>query len=234
MTVSPNRRRFAKRGRALHRWTGLAVAIVIAYLAVTGIVLNHSSRRERAADRTYAIAVDPRDAAHLLRGSTSGLHRSLDAGRTWREVTMLAPPRDVVDVVFAPDEPAHVYVVSRDLGIVHATDGGHIWESLPLGFVPAAEGIELHGLAAGPAGHLVLLTSSGSRVSDDGGRTWRDAPTIAEPEGDGGLSYLAHQLHTGWILGPWLTWVHDAAAIGTLVLVLTGVVIWRRGGRGPS
>jgi len=202
------------------------VLVVISSLAVTGILLNHPGLLGGERERILAEAVDPTDPGRVFRGTVSGLQVSDDGGETWREVPMLFPPDHVAAIGFAPDDPATVYAVSRDWGVVRSTDGGWVWEEVSLGFHPAAEGLRLTGLAIGPAGVLRLTTSRGVFISDDAGATWLRQGGI--DAGGRDLRDIVHDLHTGYLVADWFPLVHDAAGIGLLFLGVSGLVIWRR------
>jgi photosystem II stability/assembly factor-like uncharacterized protein len=218
-----NSRRFA---RKLHRLVGVAVSLFLLSLAVTGFLLNHPAWLGAPAERTLSLAADPTDPDRLFRGTRSCLFVSNDGGVTWDEVNMMIPLEHVVDVAFEPGAPATVYAVGRDQGVIRSTDGGYVWESVPIGFVPAAEGVHLERIAVGTGADIRLWTSSGLRASDDGGQTWVGVGETTAEVGD--LRTLVHQVHTGYIFGRGMVFAHDVAAVGTVGLIVTGLVIWRR------
>jgi len=208
----------------VHRYVGVAIALVLSSLAVTGVLLNHPTLLgEPAFDAV--VAFDPSDADRRFRGGEI-LEVSEDGGATWREVPMLVPTEDVVDIAFAPDRPRNVWVATRELGLVRARDGGVVWEPVDLGFVPLREGAEIERLALGPAGVVLVVTSAGNLISEDDGATWR--PGADRPLRPDGLRAFVHQLHTGYLVGPELVLAHDLAGVGVVCLVVSGLVIWWR------
>jgi uncharacterized iron-regulated membrane protein len=71
-----------------------------------------------------------------------------------------------------------------------------------------------------------VLTDAGQLVSDDDGVSWR--PAADAPVDVDGLYAFVHQLHTGYLVGPALVRVHDAAAVAAIALVVSGIILWRR------
>jgi len=205
---------------------GLIVAVFLLSLSITGLLLNHPTLLGAASERTLSLAADPTHPDRLFRGTRSGLLVSNDGGGSWDEVTMMIPLERVVDIAFLPGAPATVYAVGRDQGVIRSTDGGVVWESVPIGFVPAVEGVALERIALGAGDDIRLWTSSGLRVSHDGGESWmRVGETTA---GVRDLRTFVHQVHTGYIFGRGLVFAHDVTAVGTVGLIVTGLVIWRR------
>ena len=156
--------------RLLHQWVGLASSAVLVVLAISGFFLIHPGLLGGPMESTLALAVNPNDADHMLRGTLSGLYRSVDGGANWEEVPMLFHAEKVTDIVYAPDDADRVYVVMEDLGLIVSRDGGVVWESVQLGFVPVAEGVRLGRLTAGRGGRIVLATSGGWLKSGDGAK----------------------------------------------------------------
>jgi hypothetical protein len=137
--------------------------------------------RPRVAGRVAALAVDPRDPAHLLAGTAAGgVWESRDGGRHWRPRTDGQPSPAVGAVAFAPGDPAVAYagtgqgepLAALGVGLLRSHDGGASWRLL------AAEellGVGFHGLLVhhGDAGRLLAATTGGLLGSDDGGGSWR-------------------------------------------------------------
>ena len=184
------------------------------------------------------MAVDPEDHTRMFKGTNIGLYLSRDGGESWDEVPMLLPAENVVDIAFAPDETNTVYVAMKDFGVIRSYDGGSIWEHLNLPFVPAAEGIEIRSLALGPQGTIWLNTSQGALSSSNGGQIWR---WLEKEDESNGLWDVVHSIHTGYFFGEWFTYVYDVTALGLVLLIATGIYIWRttngrnsRGNRKPT
>lgn len=221
---------WGRTGRQAHRWVGLAASLLLVVLAVSGVLLTHPAWLGAPAERTLSLAAHPGDAAVILRGTTSGLWRSVDGGASWQEAAMLLPLADVVAIAFAPDDTATVYAAGRDQGLVRSRDGGWIWEPAGLAGLPSR--LRYEELAAGPHGRVHLWTDRGAFVSADGGETWTAAAPAAVAAGD--RRAWLHDLHTGRLFGRAHLLANDLAAIALVLLVATGWVLWwlgRRRGR---
>lgn len=208
----------------VHNWVGLASAAFLLALLVTGIALNHpgalipGSQAER-----LALAAHPSDPRVLYRGLSSALERSRDGGATWEEVPMLFPASEVVDIAFHPRDPRTVAVLQRWQGPLLSTDGGTVWEPVGLHFDPQAAGVELVALSFSGAGELWLETSAGLLKRPAGGE-WTSVDF--DPARKNWLR-LARTLHNGHFFGTWFVKLYDAAAVALLLLIVTGIVLWR-------
>jgi photosystem II stability/assembly factor-like uncharacterized protein len=132
----------------------------------------------------------------VLAGTTDGLFRSDDLGKTWREasgglamrhVRWMAFHPDVSDFEFAGTEPAHIFI---------SHDGGNTWRACPevaglreahrwfLPYSPAAgcvRGFTFNGERA-----YAAVEVGGVLRSDDRGETWRLAEgSTGNPDLDG-------------------------------------------------
>ncbi|MGA1197428.1 MAG: hypothetical protein ACO36I_13125, partial [Candidatus Latescibacterota bacterium] len=132
-TSPQSKRRILEVCRKLHRYIGVGTLIFVVLLALSGFLLNHPSLLGAPSEPTLSFAVDPLDPQHLYRGTRSGLYASDDGGQSWYEVPMLFAAERAVDITFAPDNPDHIYVALEDLGLIRSTDGGIVWEQIPLG-----------------------------------------------------------------------------------------------------
>ena len=118
--------------------------------------------------RTHILAEDPRTSQTVYAGTTLGLFKSSDDGRTWRHLTF----EQVNGLVFDPDDPRTLYLATEHAGILKSTDAGET----------------VHPVNAGFANHnLTQITGRGKRlyassayeglyggvfVSNDGGLDW--------------------------------------------------------------
>lgn len=203
------------------------VAVFVILLSVTGIVLHHPSIAGRPQSRPAALAVDPQNGSRVLKATPSGLFASDDGGATWEEIPTDA--EGAVDIAFAPGRPGRVYAALRDFGLIRSEDGGRVWEQVPLPFLPAAEGISILRVSAGPGETAALITSAGVLVTRDSGRSWSWTERHHET-----LGTLAHQIHTGYFFGRYAYYLFDLSAVALICLTITGLVIWgRKNGRSP-
>ncbi|MBI5104068.1 MAG: hypothetical protein HZB46_03610 [Solirubrobacterales bacterium] len=105
------------------------------------------------------LALDPRNAEHLVAATPEGLLRSRDAGRTWRP----AGPSGTGLLVWSDA----LYLVGSDGVVVRSRDGGRNWEG-----AGAFEGRPV--AASGHGTELVVATEQGRVLhSVDRARTWR-------------------------------------------------------------
>lgn len=220
--------------RRFHTWAGLLAGPLVLVAAGTALALNHRdllarpvSERVASPYARYLTAVAAPavpDAPGLrLVGTSDGVFRTTDGGRTFEEVTLPVPAEQVVALASAPDAPATVYLALRESGVWRSDDGGWVWEEVALPFTPAFGGETIQALAPGPKGALALLTPAGLRERAPAGG-WTLAPRPAAPaaEGDKALVRLAYDLHDGRFWGRWGVWLTDAAAALLLALVATG------------
>jgi photosystem II stability/assembly factor-like uncharacterized protein len=121
--------------------------------------------------------------ALVLAGSTDGLYRSEDAGRTWHEANDGLSSPHVRSLAYHPDSPNRLFAGTEPAGIFVSSDGGLTWRkcgeveqlrdrhqwSLP--YSPAAGCIR--GFAfLGTRGYAAAEVGGVLR-SDDSGETWR-------------------------------------------------------------
>ena len=208
-----------------HRWVGLVATVLLLVAGVTGFLLQHPGWLGPAANPTLAVAADPLQHGRLLRGNHWGVEESVDGGETWAEIPMLAPPTDVVRIVFSPGEPLEVHALGRQ-ALVRSRDGGRVWRDIQVAAPDLTLGVVFRDLAVGATGYLNLLTDRGLLVSTDMGLTWAWA---GAPEQEGSpWRRLIHDLHTGQVAGAAGRRVVEFGALALLFLTGTGVVLFRR------
>lgn len=212
-----------------HRWVGGLAALILLVAAVSGFLLQHPSWLGPVPNPTLAVAADPAVPGRLLRGTHWGVEESRDGGRTWREIEMLAPPTDVVRIVFAPDDPRAVYALGRD-ALVFSGDGGRIWREVAVTAAGLEPGASFLDLGVAPGNSLQLLTAGGLAGSSDGGRTWewRSFANVAQGRD---WRRIVHDLHTGQILGSAGRRITEIGAVALLFITVTGLVLLRRNGK---
>jgi photosystem II stability/assembly factor-like uncharacterized protein len=80
--------------------------------------------------RTYFVALDPAHEHHIFAGTTEGLLRSDDDGRSWREVSQHA----IKAIAFDPFLPERIFFASTTGGILVSSDGGKNLRDSNFGF----------------------------------------------------------------------------------------------------
>jgi photosystem II stability/assembly factor-like uncharacterized protein len=170
------------------------------------------------------MAVDPKDARHLLVGTSDGLFRSVDGGKTWEEAVLPVPAEQVVSLKADPSHPGTVYAAFRKIGVYRSDDTGDLWEEVPLPFNPA-EGTTIQALDV-TAGGLTLLTTGG--LYQQQGTHWaRVAPPAVQEKAEAGAGLkLVYALHDGTFWGTWGVPVTDAVSVSLIGLVLSGYVVF--------
>lgn len=111
-----------------------------------------------------------------------GALKSLDGGKTWRELTGVY--EDVHRIVIPPQHPEHLYVTGGD-GIYYSANGGDSWQHLtdrsariayPDGFIPhpKIDGLMFTSGAISSPGTWRNTKTADARVarSRDGGKSW--------------------------------------------------------------
>ncbi len=211
--------------KGLHNAVGLTSALFVLALAATGVLLNHPAGLIKGAmEERLCLAADPFRAGRLYRGTRSALERSDDNGKTWEEVPMAFPPLETVDIAFHPGDPRVLYLLQRWQGPLASRDGGTVWEPLDLPFDPQGADVELVGLSVTAGGDLFLETSAGLLKKPAAGGPWEPLDFDLQRKN---WMRIVRSLHNGHFFGPWFVKVYDAAAAALLVLIVTGIVLWR-------
>ena len=229
-----------------HRWLGVAAALWVVVLSLTGIALNHTE--ELALDATpvewswlqdaYGIRSPVEVPAFRAGGrwvSQWGDRIYLDARPAGR---LGGPLRGALEV-------DGIIAAAGDNEILLLTPAGERVELLgPAHGVPAG----IAALGRGPGGRPVVRAAHGLYVSDREFTAWRHldagavrwsdpAPlpaalheAIAPAYRAGLLSAerVLLDLHSGRLLGRAGVWLSDAAAVILVVLALSGTFLWSR------
>jgi photosystem II stability/assembly factor-like uncharacterized protein len=133
--------------------------------------------------RTYFVALDPEPRHAIFAGTTLGLFRSLDEGKTWLKVTA----DKVKSLAFDASHPGRVLMASIDGGVLISSNGGETVHEVNDGFSNRS----LATLSS--AGNILYATSvyepgeGGLFRSQDFGASWT---RIAE-HGAGNILFLA-------------------------------------------
>lgn len=141
---------------------------------------TYGTSRVNVSGRVAAIAVDPRNPAHVLVGAANGgVWESKDRGASWAPRTDYAATLAVGALAFDPSNPAIVYCGTGEgnwwsylgAGVLRSTDGGTTWTTrCTTPFV----GQGFYDLVVDPhnGNRLFAATSGGLYQSTDGGATW--------------------------------------------------------------
>jgi len=141
---------------------------------------TYGSSRVNVSGRVSSIAVDPRNAAHVLCGAANGgVWESFDRGASWVPRTDYAATTAVGAITFSPQNPSIVYCGTGEgnwwswlgVGVLRSSDGGASWSTLcTTPFV----GQGFYDLVVDPQDgqHLLAATTGGLYVSTNGGTAW--------------------------------------------------------------
>ena len=251
MTRHPNTRTRSRLLRSLyiwHRYFGLATALFVVVLSVTGLALNH----------TEALRLDARHvqsdtlldwygikAPDTLVSYRAGTHAISRLGNYIYLNTQLVPAAE--GTLAGAVEFADLVVAGLEEGLLLFTAEGELIEQLgPAAGVPA--GIQAVGTDAN--GKLVIKTAQGNYQTDENFIAWSAATesdvtwAVASPpeqeqelaralsdtwRGSGlSLERVLLDVHSGRILGEAGVWLVDAAALLFLLLAGSGLWLWGR------
>ena len=236
-------RRRAATARTWHRRIGLATAVLVAVLAVTGLLLNHSDRLDL--DRINIVTGWVVDWYGLTPAEDPVHFRAGEHWVSWIDGAVYADGRRVGEAggtargAVAFDS---LVALATSDAVVVFTAGGELVERLGAASLPGA--IARVGTAASHD-RIVVRTPAGQFASDSDLLAWHpfaddvawsrsETPTEAVRErqlaayrGQGlPLSRVLLDLHSGRLFGSVGAAVMDAAAILLLVLVVTGFINW--------
>jgi photosystem II stability/assembly factor-like uncharacterized protein len=149
-----------------------------------------------SARRTRVLKQDPVDSAMVYAGTTEGLWRTSDSGRTWQRIS--AANIIVNDVHIDPRDPRRVLVATDRSGVLASVDGGRTFVASNRGFTHRKVASVLADRDDSQTIYAGLVNDKefgGLFVSRDGGQLWRqlndglrqlDVFTLAQTE-KGGL-----------------------------------------------
>jgi len=174
---------------------------------------------------TNCLAVDPKSKSTVYVGMrSSGLWKTVDEGRTWRDLRL--PQMAVFSVAVSPVDGA-VYAGCEPSRLWRSGDGGETWEALDhLLKLPSAPGwsfpprpwtSHIRAIALNPVDPqrlLVGIEKGGVMLSLDGGDTWMDHPKGAQRDAHALAWHASQPLRayeaggdgTSWSLDGGLTW----------------------------
>jgi hypothetical protein len=241
------------RGRLLrslyiwHRYFGLATALFVVVLSVTGLALNHTEALQLDARHVQSdtlldwYGIKAPDAIVSYRAGTHAISR---LGNDIYLDTQLVPAAE--GTLAGAVEIADLVVAGLKEGLLLFTAEGELIEQLGAAAgVPA--GIQAVGTDAN--GNLVIKTAQGNYQTDENFIAWSAATeagdvnwAVATPperelanalrdawRGSGlSLERVLLDVHSGRILGEAGVWLVDAAALLFLLLAGSGLWLWGR------
>jgi hypothetical protein len=249
MTRHPKNKSRARLLRSLyiwHRYIGLATALFVIVLSLTGLALNHTEELQLDARHVRSDTLLDWYGIHapdMLVSYRAGAHAISQLGNHiyWN----LQPVPTANGTLAGALEYAGLVVAGLDSGLLLFTREGELIEQLgPAAGVPAG----IQAIGTDTAGKLVIKTASGDYWTDENFIEWTAAAesdvtwAIAAPPGQEleqdlrnawrgtGLSLerVLLDLHSGRIFGEAGVWLVDAAALLFLLLAGSGTWLWGR------
>ncbi len=226
-----------------HRRLGIATAIIVLLLSITGVFLNHGNRL--GFDRTYVswgwllswYGVEPARApisfeanGHWISGTGTRLYFDTEPLATVS--TEIIGSSAIADGLIAAAFRNSLFLLSPD---------GEVIERLTPESLPG----QLRRIGVLDDERLAVATDQGMYLADQDLIEWQ--PTTREPswslpakapakireqlmlaERGAGLTVerVMLDLHSGRLFGAWGPWVFDLAAIIFIVMAITGIIYW--------
>ncbi len=244
MTRHKRRRVSTKSMYQWHRYLGVSAALLVILLAITGLMLNHTS--ELALDKSYITSPALLNHYGIEQPRAS---RSFAAGQHWisqwgKQLYLDESPlgkfsEPLTGAILLQD----MLVISLKNSLLLYTPDGELIEKMG-----AAQGIPPRILAIGTSdeNRLLLKSAKGIHVADEALLDWQPVaaataswsqPTtlpaplnhsLARSARHGRLSVerVVLDLHSGRILGNAGVWIMDTAAILLLFLAFSGSWLW--------
>lgn len=201
--------------RKYHRWIGLLTAFFLLPLAFTGFLLNHEDASIESHQKISALAPF-RDG--VLYAEKEGLYFDAEEGASPQKIRLQYPAESIVSI--AADDELGVFL-AFDQGLLLLTRQPFIWERIPL-----PEQVHILRDVSMSKETVYIVTEHGVYASPIGPTfNWRLVQATKAPSW---LYYTVHDLHTGRLFsGKWV-YLNDLAAIGLIILIVTGLKIYFR------
>ena len=228
-----------------HRRIGLASALLVIFLALSGLLLNHANRL--GLDQSQV------NADWLLRwygfppAQEPVGFRAGERWLSWTGARLLLDRKPVMESQTAPIGAAalsdRLLAAAFPDALVLIDADGAVVERLGAESLPGA----LQRIGMQPGGALAIQTSQGRFSGAANLLEWQ--PTSADAAWSGAeavpavlrthlmqmqrgpgipASRVLQDLHSGRIFGAWGPWLMDAAAIAFVIMAVTGIIHWYR------
>lgn len=124
----------------------------------------------------YCMAISPNFSSDetLFVGTQTGIFRSTNAGRAWREVTMPFGFDTVLSIAISPNyaQDATLFSGTENQGLWKSTDGGDSWKRLAENAINSSVNAILVPLTYAKKPEILVLNEGTPMLSNDSGNTW--------------------------------------------------------------
>ena len=156
-------------------------------------------------------------------GKTSGLYKSVDGGKTWKEITNGLPPKPFgrIAMTLAPSDPKQMIAIveSEKTGLYISSDGGETWKNQGATMNTVARPFYFSTIVIDPKDpKRVYRPAFQFAYSSDGGYSFTEA------SGDGG--WVHSDMHALWI-NPSNTNVMYVGTDGGVYMSVDKGITWR-------
>src|SRR6266404_2340121 len=88
-----------------------------------------------------ALAINPQNPSTVYAGTSGGIFKSIDAGKSWSAVNSGLTTFDIANLSIDPQNPGTVYAVTYGSGVFKSTDAGVNWRPVNSGLPIYANGV---------------------------------------------------------------------------------------------
>ncbi|MFN8672413.1 MAG: PepSY domain-containing protein [Candidatus Sericytochromatia bacterium] len=222
--------------RLLHKWLGVSSFLFIIIVSLTAIGLNHPEiifylkgkqniniETQINLKKTKFFAIAPNNDKEIIASDLRGLFKSLDAGKTWKELKLFVPSEKIDLITISPKNDDLIAVGMKDKGIFISDDGGEVWEEILLPFSPPAENIQNISFNAKK---LLVKTENGfykyNYLED---QKWENLKFSENYQETLNIKELVYNLHTGKFFGSYGIFLYDLLSISMILLSISGLMI---------
>jgi photosystem II stability/assembly factor-like uncharacterized protein len=126
---------------------------------------------------TLCLAISPNFASDetLFVGTQSGIFRSTNGGRAWREIDLPVGFEAVLSLVISPNftKETTLFAGTENRGVLHSTDAGQTWEPLAQSVLTGPINSILLGTDYSNKPEILVLQGGDLLTSGNGGNTWK-------------------------------------------------------------